>query len=98
MNWRGRPLTSHEVIVSLIGATTNRKGLKVRAHLDTGSYPKGVKVTDAELAAVPLTPHEFHGKWNYTVRPQRGRQRRHEWPAGERMRLGHSGHRGRRSR
>jgi len=66
-NWRGRPLTSHEVVVNLIGATTNKKGLKVRAHLDTGYYPTGVKVTNKELAAVPLTRHEFHGNWNYTV-------------------------------
>lgn len=66
-NWRGRPLTSHEVVVNLIGATTNKKGLKVQAHLDTGYYPTGVKITKAELAAVPLTRHDFHGDWNYTV-------------------------------
>lgn len=66
-NWRGRPLTSHEVIVNLIGATTNRKGLK--AHLDTGYYPTGIKVTNKELAAVSLTKHDFHGDWNYTVHP-----------------------------
>lgn len=66
-NWRGRPLTSHEVVVNLIGATTNKKGLKVQAHLDTGYYPTGVKVTKSELAAVPLTRHDFHGDWNYTV-------------------------------
>ena len=69
MNWRGRPLTSHEVIVNLIGATTNGRGLRVRAERDTGSYPQGVKVTKAELAAVPLTRHEFHGEWNYTIDP-----------------------------
>ncbi|MGH9186075.1 MAG: ISAzo13 family transposase, partial [Acidimicrobiales bacterium] len=68
-NWRGRPLTSHEVVVNLIGATTNKRGLKVHAHLDAGSYPLGVKVTKAELAAVPLTRHDFHGDWNYTVHP-----------------------------
>ena len=67
MNWRGRPLVSHEVIVDLIGATTTRTGLAVHAELDRRSYPKGVKVTDAELAAVPITPHEFHGAWNYTI-------------------------------
>jgi hypothetical protein len=66
-NWRGRPLTSHEVVVNLIGATTNKKGLKVHAQLDTGYYPEGVKITKAELAAVPLTPHAFHGDWNYTL-------------------------------
>jgi hypothetical protein len=70
MNWRGRPLTSHEVIVELIGATTTKTGLKVRAELDPGYYPEGVKVTKAELEAVPLTKHEFHGDWNYTVRPR----------------------------
>lgn len=69
MNWRGRPLTSHEVVVNLIGATTNNKGLKVQAHLDTGYYPEGIKISKAELAAVPLTPHDFHGDWNYTVHP-----------------------------
>jgi hypothetical protein len=67
MNWRGRPLTSHEVIVDLIGATTTRTGLKVRAELDRGSYPTGVKVTDAELATVPHTRHDWHGQWNYTI-------------------------------
>jgi hypothetical protein len=69
MNWRGRPLTSHEVVVSLIGATTNKRGLKVQAHLDTGSYPKGLKITNAEVAAVALTRHDFHSDWNYTVHP-----------------------------
>jgi len=69
-NWRGRPLTSHEVIVNLIGATTNKRGLKVQARLDTGSYPLGVKITKAEVAAVSLTRHEFHGDWNYTVHPR----------------------------
>jgi hypothetical protein len=54
MNWRGRPLTSHEVIVEPIGATTTHTGLRVRAELDRGRYPLGVKVRDEELAAVPL--------------------------------------------
>jgi hypothetical protein len=67
MNWRGRPLVSHEVVVDLIGATTTRNGLKVRAELDRGSYPTGVKVSDTELAAVPLTRHQWHGEWNYTI-------------------------------
>ncbi|GAC1353664.1 MAG: hypothetical protein NVSMB4_15310 [Acidimicrobiales bacterium] len=67
MNWRGRPLTSHEVVVNLIGATKTRKGLKVRAHLDQGYYPIGTKVTDAELAAIDLQPHAFHGEWNYGI-------------------------------
>jgi len=67
MNWRGRPLVSHEVVVDLIGATTTRTGLRVRAELDRGLYPTGVKVTDAELAAVPLGRHDWHGEWNYTI-------------------------------
>ena len=67
MNWRGRPLTSHETVVDLIGATTTRTGLKVRAELDRGAYPTGVKVADKDLAAVPLQRHDWHGDWNYTV-------------------------------
>ena len=67
MNWRGRPLVSHEVIVELIAATSTRTGLKVRAELDQGRYPKGTKITDKELKALPVTKHEFHGDWNYTV-------------------------------
>jgi len=70
MNWRGRPLTSYEVMVELIGSTTTRTGLKVHAEHDTGSYPKGVEVTDEELDAVPLKRHKFHGEWNYTVSPK----------------------------
>lgn len=69
MNWRGRPLTSHQVMVELIAATTTTTGLKVRAQLDQGYYPTGIKITDKQLAAVPLTRHEFHGDWNYTVLP-----------------------------
>ncbi len=67
MNWRGRPLISHEVVVDLIAGTTTRTGLKVRAELDRGSYPTGIEVTDEQLAAVPLTRHEWHGDWNYTI-------------------------------
>jgi hypothetical protein len=69
MNWRGRPLVRHEVIVELIGATTTREGLHVQAALDTGLYPTKIKVSDEELAAVQLTPHTFHGEWNYTITP-----------------------------
>jgi hypothetical protein len=67
MNWRGRPLVSHQVIVDLIGKATTRTGLRVHAELDRGSYPTGVKVSNAELAAVPLTRHDWHGEWNYTI-------------------------------
>jgi transposase len=68
-NWRGRPLVSHEVVVELIGATRTRSGLRVQAKLDAGRYPLGVKVSDRELAAVPLKRHGWHGEWNYTVLP-----------------------------
>ena len=69
MNWRGRPLTSHEVVVNLIGATTTKSGLKVHAEHDGGTYPTGAQVTDSELAAVRVTAHKFHGEWNYRIRP-----------------------------
>jgi len=69
MNWRGRPLSSHEVIVQAIAATTTRTGLTVHAELDTGLYPAGVKVSDQQMAALPLRQHSWHGEWNYTLRP-----------------------------
>jgi len=70
MNWRGKPLTTYRVIVELIAATTTRTGLTVQADLDTGHYPLGQKVTDAELAAIPLQRHDLHPDWNYTVLPR----------------------------
>ncbi|WP_030742550.1 ISAzo13 family transposase [Streptomyces sp. NRRL F-5135] len=70
MNWRGRPLTSHEVIVQSIAATTTRTGLRVRAELDTNTYPTGIHIGDADMAALPLTRHVFHGDWNYALHPQ----------------------------
>ena len=69
MNWRGRPLTSHEVIVQAIAATTTRAGLRVRAELDTATYPPGVKVSNAQMAALPLHRHDWHGDWDYTLYP-----------------------------
>lgn len=76
-NWRGQPLTSREVVVNLIGATTTtRTGLSVHAELDEGTCPKGIKVTDSEMAAIGphLERHEFHGvEWNYTLRPPRSK-------------------------
>ncbi len=69
-NWRGRPLVSRQVIVELIGATTSTAGLKVYAQLDENTYQRGVEVPDAELAAVNLTPDEFHGEWNYLIKPR----------------------------
>jgi DDE family transposase len=68
-NWRGRPLISHEAVVELIGSTTTSKGLQVRAALDSNRYPTGIKVSEAEWAAVRLEPAAFHGEWNYTIRP-----------------------------
>jgi hypothetical protein len=67
MNWRGRPLTSHDVVVNLIAATHTTKGLTVRAERDHGSYPIGTKITDAQLATVNLQPDTFRGEWNYTI-------------------------------
>jgi len=67
MNWRGRPLVSYRTIIELISATTTKKGLTIKAVADTNSYQKGIKVSDKELAALPLKRHEFHGDWNYTI-------------------------------
>jgi hypothetical protein len=69
MNWRGRPLVSHEVIVNLIANTATREGLEIRAELDAGHYPVGTKVSDEDLSRVRLKPHDFHGEWNYTITP-----------------------------
>ncbi len=70
-NWRGRPLLSHDAVVQLIAATTTQQGLRIRAELDTGCYPTGIKVPDHELAAVNLKPADFHGNWNYCILPLR---------------------------
>jgi hypothetical protein len=69
MNWRGRPLVTYRTIVELIGSTTTTTGLRIEAEHDTKGYRTGVKIKDAELAAVPLQRHEFHGDWNYTIPP-----------------------------
>jgi transposase len=71
MNWRGKPLVSHEAIVNLIAATTTRKGLQVRAELDPGHYPKGIKVTEEELKTVRILREDFHGEWNYSILPSK---------------------------
>jgi hypothetical protein len=68
INWRGQPLTSHEVFVQLIANTKPETRLRVRAALDSNNYPTGIKVTDAELATVNLRPAKFYGEWNYTIR------------------------------
>ncbi|MBA3358389.1 MAG: ISAzo13 family transposase [Thermoleophilaceae bacterium] len=69
MNWRAKPLISRQVVIDLINATTTRTGLEVFARLDEHSYPKGIKVSNAELAAVNLKPNAFHPEWNYTINP-----------------------------
>jgi transposase len=69
-NWRGRPLESHEVVVSLIANTTTRAGLKIRAGLDQRTYVKGIEVSREEVEALPIEYHEFHGNWNYTVKAE----------------------------
>ncbi|MGO9592299.1 MAG: ISAzo13 family transposase [Steroidobacteraceae bacterium] len=70
-NWRGRPLVSHEVIVNLIAAVTTRTGLKIRAELDRGTYPSGLKVTQTEFHTLHLKPPTLHGDWNYALLPKR---------------------------
>jgi transposase len=69
MNWRGRPLVSYRTIIELISATTTKTGLKIKAKRDWNYYETGVQVSKAELAALPLLRHEFHGDWNYTLMP-----------------------------
>jgi transposase len=69
-NWRGRPLVSREVVVNLIGNTTTAAGLRIRAQLDDNSYEAGIKVTDEELANLAIERDEFHGEWNYRLRPR----------------------------
>ncbi|MBB5109680.1 hypothetical protein FHS40_008810 [Streptomyces spectabilis] len=70
MNWRGRPLTSHDVIVNSIKATTTHTGLRVHAELDPDTFDTGIKVTDTDIDALPMHRHRFHGDWNYTLHPQ----------------------------
>ena len=69
MNWRGRPLVSHDVAVSLIGATKTASGLRIKARLDKRKYPTGVQVPDEAMTAINLRAHRFHGDWNYTLQP-----------------------------
>ena len=70
MNWRGRPLASHEVIVNSISATTTRTGLTVAAELNTDTYETGVRISDGQMQTLPLDRHAWHGDWNYTLRPE----------------------------
>ena len=70
-NWRGRPLISRAVIINLIGNTTTNEGLTINADLDTNSYPKGIKISDEDMATINIKRHKFHGDWNYTIAPDR---------------------------
>jgi hypothetical protein len=69
LNWRGRPLTTYQTIVSLIANTTTSTGLAVQCELDPGIYPTKIKITDQQKKDIPLTRHDFHGDWNYTIKP-----------------------------
>jgi hypothetical protein len=69
-NCRGKPLVSYQAIVQLIAATIARTGLNVKSEIDTAIYPPGIKVTDRDMAAINITPHAFHGEWNYTIAPK----------------------------
>ncbi len=70
-NWRGKPLVSHEVIINLIAATTTNTGLRVRSHLDTNRYPAGIRVSQKQMAEINLQRDDFHGEWNYPIRPRK---------------------------
>ena len=70
MNWRGRPLTDIRTIVELIAATTTETGLTVQAVYDSDWYERGVKITDDQLSSIAITPHDWHGEWNYDIAPQ----------------------------
>jgi hypothetical protein len=69
MNWRARPLISHDVVIQSIAATSTRTGLSVHAELDTATYPTGAKVSDTDMDCLPLQRHDWRGDWNYTLRP-----------------------------
>jgi hypothetical protein len=74
MNWRAKPLVSYQVIIDLISATTTRSGLSVQCELDKTAYPKGIVVSDDDMARVNILRDEFHGEWNYTIQPNAKRQ------------------------
>jgi hypothetical protein len=69
-NWRGKPLVSHQVIIQLIAGTSTKTGLTVTCDLDRSLYPRGIKISKAEMAAINLELHPFDGEWNYTIRPK----------------------------
>jgi len=70
-NWRGRPLLSREVVVNLIGNTTTKTGLRIKATLDENKYQQGIKVSDNELAMLNVERDDFHGEWNYRLNPRK---------------------------
>ena len=70
LNWRGKPLTSYEMVVKLIGSTATAGGLKVVSELDTNVYEKGIKVSDKDFEKLNIQRDDFHGEWNYIVSPQ----------------------------
>lgn len=70
LNWRGKPLKSYEVVVKFIGTTTTAGGLKVFSELDTNTYQKGIKVSDKDFKNLNIEKDDFHGEWNYTIKPQ----------------------------
>jgi len=75
-NWRGKPLINLAAIVSLIGSTTTKAGLRVRTEIDHARYPKGSVVTEEQMEKINLQPHRFHGDWNYTIHPEAGSRNR----------------------
>jgi Rhodopirellula transposase DDE domain len=89
MNWRGRPLTSHEVVVQTIAATRTSRGLHVEAVLDPGDYPTGVAISKERFAALPLEHHATHGAWNYTLHPAAGTPSVSEGTTGQRSSPAH---------
>jgi hypothetical protein len=71
LNWRGRPLETYQTVVNLIASTTTKAGLAVRCQLDVSDYPTKIKITEQEKNSIPLVRHDFHGDWNYNIRPSR---------------------------
>ena len=70
-NWRGKPLLTHQVIIQMIASTTTEMGLTVQCRLDENTYDKGIKISDAEMATINIKPADFHGEWNYTIKPRK---------------------------
>ena len=78
MNWRGKPLSSYETIIKLIGATRTKKGLKIEARLDERDYEKGIKILDEDLAQLKINLHELYPNWNYSIEPRVTTPKLHE--------------------